>query len=105
MAPNEGLQHLEEEELEVNGSSASQPLLSHEHYSGESSTISRLPAADVTEMATSTMTPMGRVRAYWLGIVVCIGGFLFGYDSGWSALCCVSSMQSSLLHQASSAAS
>lgn len=22
------------------------------------------------------MTPMGRLRAYWLGIVVCIGGFL-----------------------------
>jgi len=22
------------------------------------------------------------LRAYWLGCVVCIGGFLFGYDSG-----------------------
>ena len=22
------------------------------------------------------MTPMGQLRAYWLGIVVCIGGFL-----------------------------
>ncbi|KAI8626433.1 general substrate transporter [Xylariaceae sp. FL1651] len=24
----------------------------------------------------------GKVRAYWLGCVVCVGGFLFGYDSG-----------------------
>ena len=27
------------------------------------------------------MTPMGRLRAYWLGIVVCIGGFLCEYPS------------------------
>lgn len=29
-----------------------------------------------------TMTRLGTFRAYWLGCVVCIGGFLFGYDSG-----------------------
>ncbi|KAI0178660.1 general substrate transporter [Hypoxylon sp. FL1284] len=27
-------------------------------------------------------TTLGKVRAYWLGCVVCMGGFLFGYDSG-----------------------
>ncbi|KAK4539814.1 hypothetical protein LTR36_010348 [Oleoguttula mirabilis] len=31
---------------------------------------------------TSGMTRLGMFRAYWLGAVVCIGGFLFGYDSG-----------------------
>jgi len=28
------------------------------------------------------MTRLGNTRAYWLGAVLCIGGFLFGYDSG-----------------------
>lgn len=28
------------------------------------------------------MASMGNLRAYWLGAVVCIGGFLMGQDSG-----------------------
>lgn len=32
--------------------------------------------------ANSKMVHMGLLRAYWLGCVVCVGGFLFGYDSG-----------------------
>ncbi|KAK5135952.1 hypothetical protein LTR08_004410 [Meristemomyces frigidus] len=31
---------------------------------------------------TTGMTRLGMMRAYYLGAVVCIGGFLFGYDSG-----------------------
>lgn len=27
-------------------------------------------------------TRKGDIRAYWLGLTVCMGGFLFGYDSG-----------------------
>jgi hypothetical protein len=30
----------------------------------------------------SNMTRAGTLRAYYLGCVVCMGGFLFGYDSG-----------------------
>ncbi|KAI1338439.1 general substrate transporter [Xylariaceae sp. FL0016] len=27
-------------------------------------------------------TTLGKIRAYWLGSICCMGGFLFGYDSG-----------------------
>ncbi|KIY53412.1 general substrate transporter [Fistulina hepatica ATCC 64428] len=33
-------------------------------------------------MSVDTGTRLGAFRAYYLGLVVCIGGFLFGYDSG-----------------------
>lgn len=42
-------------------------------------------SSDIPEQAVrrkSNMTRAGTFRAYWLGCVVCMGGFLFGYDSG-----------------------
>lgn len=49
---------------------------------------SHQPAASSVATTTTTTatsrhgTRLGRIRAYWLGSVVCMGGFLFGYDSG-----------------------
>ncbi|KAI0898824.1 general substrate transporter [Annulohypoxylon nitens] len=37
------------------------------------------PSAQTENMKGTTL---GKIRAYWLGSVVCMGGFLFGYDSG-----------------------
>lgn len=34
------------------------------------------------DRALDNGTSRGRIRAYWLGSVVCMGAFLFGYDSG-----------------------
>jgi hypothetical protein len=42
-------------------------------------------SSDLTEQVIrrkSSMTRAGTLRAYYLGCVVCMGGFLFGYDSG-----------------------
>ncbi|KAF2721295.1 hypothetical protein K431DRAFT_284911 [Polychaeton citri CBS 116435] len=54
------------------------PLLSDQDdgIGGQSSPSPRQTSHDIT------MATLGKVRAYWLGVVVCIGGFLFGYDSG-----------------------
>lgn len=38
--------------------------------------------ADQNPRRESNMTRAGSLRAYYLGCVVCMGGFLFGYDSG-----------------------
>lgn len=42
-------------------------------------------SSDIAEQAVRrdpNMTRAGTLRAYYLGCVVCMGGFLFGYDSG-----------------------
>lgn len=31
-------------------------------------------------MAVRQTNAKGRLRAYWLGTIVCMAGFLFGYD-------------------------
>ncbi|KAI5827510.1 general substrate transporter [Schizophyllum commune Tattone D] len=36
----------------------------------------------MSTLAQTGLTKLGLFRAYWLGTVACIGGFLFGYDSG-----------------------
>lgn len=46
------------------------------------SSISTSPGMGHTESTMQDHTTMGAVRAYWLGVLVCMGGFLFGYDSG-----------------------
>jgi hypothetical protein len=38
--------------------------------------------AEQTARREPNMTRAGTLRAYYLGCVVCMGGFLFGYDSG-----------------------
>lgn len=40
------------------------------------------PARQPASLAAKTDGTLGNVRAYWLGCVVCMGGLLFGYDSG-----------------------
>ncbi|KAI0012992.1 general substrate transporter [Xylariaceae sp. FL0662B] len=49
-------------------------------------TQSLLPQVRESERPRFTIemkgTTLGNLRAYWLGSVVCMGGFLFGYDSG-----------------------
>ncbi|KAI0477347.1 general substrate transporter [Xylariaceae sp. FL0804] len=58
-------------------------LLRHssERDSSESDRASRTPSTAAPATAMTTVL-RGRLRAYWLGCVVCMGGFLFGYDSG-----------------------
>jgi len=67
---------IDEESTAACGSS--QPLLGHENCQAPS--FGR--ASGQHSMVGDRLTVKGRLRAYWLGAVVCIGGFLFGYDSG-----------------------
>lgn len=48
-----------------------------------SSSLLRPTASPLSDMLQyDGLTRAGVFRAYYLGAVVCIGGFLFGYDSG-----------------------
>lgn len=57
------------------------------HPAGPSGISTSLPLSTATTTrlcgtVTVQGTRLGKFRAYYLGSVVCIGGFLFGYDSG-----------------------
>ncbi|KAI9669889.1 MAG: hypothetical protein M1831_006924 [Alyxoria varia] len=46
------------------------------------SSTSSASADDFDRHINMQGTKLGAVRAYWLGTVICLAGFLFGYDSG-----------------------
>ena len=57
-----------------------------DHEPNEASGGDAIPLLEETagdeRVAPYTPSSKGRLRAYWLGCVVCMGGFLCGYDSG-----------------------
>lgn len=53
--------------------------ISHKDTMDEGQPLLQIPPDIYVKMKGTTL---GKVRAYWLGSVVCMGGFLFGYDSG-----------------------
>lgn len=76
----------EAEDLDLEHDTAagpSQPLLRPTEQDDEHTRPPRIhPEDEDASMAADSMTRLGMLRAYYLGAVVCIGGFLFGYDSG-----------------------
>lgn len=74
---------MNEAQSQIDAIGPEQPLLQRTstETTCSSSSLSHAAANDDT-MAPSNGTRVGMLRAYYLGIVVCIGGFLFGYDSG-----------------------
>lgn len=66
----------------VNMNPAYMPLRQDDDAAFTNDSIDGSAASTPLTSATMKNTTLGKIRAYWLGCVVCIGGFLFGYDSG-----------------------
>ena len=62
----------------ANGFEAQSLLSSSLHHSFDELDFDEA-GSPVAAMKSNTM---GALRAYWRGTVVCMAGFLFGYDSG-----------------------
>ena len=97
--PSDHDHHLKYSNTSGKGSSSLQPLLHSLHHDGDSdiedddnNNNDTLLAADSGEfdnmlqrqnllVDTAGMTRLGMLRAYWLGAVVCIGGFLCTFSN------------------------
>lgn len=66
------------EDLDFTPAGSSHSLLQHQENTVRDR---RSPELDDQMARTAGMTRLGMFRAYWLGAVVCIGGFLCKYSS------------------------
>lgn len=75
-AANSGPTHYLEMDDLADEDTEGHALLRHSSDSAETRSYHVEPRTTVLNI------PLGHARAYWLGSVVCMAGFLFGYDSG-----------------------